>query len=280
MQQKFAICNEVFGASQDSEAWRAVCDAVAGLGYEGIEIAAFTFAPSVAEITPEERRVLRATAKDAGLEIVGLHWLLAAPPGLHIHTRDEKARRKTVDYLRRLADFAGDLDARVLTFGSPAQRRLEDGDMQGAWERTQQSLQQALPAFAARGVLLCQESLPAPECDFIQTAAQARQMVEEINHPNYRLMLDAKSLSAEAEPPAALIEKFGGNIAHFHANDANRRGPGLGDTDFYPIRAALEDVEYSGYVAVEPFDYSPDPLTVARESLRYLREVWAVGDGQ
>ncbi len=274
MKQKFAVCNELFGTQQDETKWREVCAQVADIGYEGIEVAAFTFAPSVEEISSLQRVAIRKIAEDAGLEIIGLHWLLAAPPGLQIHTRDEAVRQRTVDYLRKLAEFAHDLGAHVLTFGSPAQRRLEDDDFAGAWDRTQQSFREALPTFSDAAVLLCQESLPAPECDFIQTAAQAQQMVEEINHPNFRLMLDAKSMSAEEKTPAQIIEEFGGDIAHFHANDANLRGPGMGDTDFRPMRAALESKNYEGWVSVEPFDYAPDPATVARESLRYLREVW------
>src|SRR5205823_12197888 len=133
---------------------------------------------------------IRRIAGDAGLEIVGLHWLLASPKGLHIHTRDDATRRRTVDYLRTLVDFAGDIGARVMVFGSPAQRRLEDGDRKGAWERTQDSYRQVLPLLAARGVLLCQESLPAPASDFIMTAAEAAQMARELDHPNFRLMRD------------------------------------------------------------------------------------------
>lgn len=269
--QKFAICNETFG----DWPWERVCRLLSDLGYDGVEIAPFTFGPSVTEVSPERRREIRQVAADAGLEIVGLHWLLASPKGLHIHTQDAAVRQRTVDYLRALVEFAGDLGAPVMIFGSPAQRRLEDGDVQGAWERTQDSFRQVLPTLSERNVTLCQESLPAPEADFIQTAAEAARMVREIDHPHFRLMLDVKSMCSEAQPPAEIIRQWAPLVEHFHANDANRRGPGFGDTDFRPIAAALREVGYRRYVSVEVFDYSPDPETIARESLRHLREVFA-----
>jgi len=124
-------------------------------------------------------------------------------------------------------------------------------------------------------VILCQEALPPPEADFITTAAEAADLVRSVAHPNFRLMLDVKSMCAEERPPAAIIREFAPLVEHFHANDANRRGPGFGDTDFRPIAAALREVGYPHWVSVEVFDYTPDPETIARESLRYLREVWA-----
>ena len=271
MKQRFAICNETFG----DWPWPRVCETVAALGYEGIEIAPFTFGTTVDEVSAAQRAEIRRVAVDSGLEIVGLHWLLLTPPGLHLHSIDEPARLRTVDYLRKLIDFAGDVDASVMVLGSPKQRRLENDDFDGAWKRTRDSLTQLLPLLEARGVLLCQESLPAPDCDFIQTAAEAVRMIEEIGQANYRLMLDTRSMSHESRPMADLIRDHCSLLHHVHANDANGRGPGFGDTDFAPVAEALRECEYTGYVSVEVFDYLPDPETIARESIRYLREIFA-----
>lgn len=272
---RFAICNEVFGARQNLDDWRRICKFVASCGFTGIEVAPFTFAASVDALDSAARRDLRSIAHDCGLEICALHWLLVSPPGLHLHTKDNAVRLRTRDYLQSLVDFASDIGAPVMVLGSNRQRFLEAGDYDGAWKRTIETLSALTPHLAARDVILCPEALPAPDCDFLQTAAETTQLVAQINHPQIRLMLDAKSLSAETAPPPDTIRTFGREIKHFHANDANRRAPGYGDTDFVSIAEALREVAYEGWVSIEPFDYWPDSQTLARESLAHLKNAFA-----
>jgi sugar phosphate isomerase/epimerase len=266
---RYAICNETF------EGWdhEHICRTVAGLGYQGLEIAPFTLAPRVTDLSSECRRDFRRKAEDHGLTLIGLHWLLARTEGLHLTSADPAVRRATATYLVELARFCHDLGGTVLVFGSPAQRRIPAGATRAqAADFAVDTFRQARAGIADQGVRLCLEPLSPPEADFLNTAAEAVALLDRIDHPAFVLHLDVKAMATEDEPAPDLIRRHAGRLGHFHANDPNRRGPGFGATDFIPICRALRESGYDGWVSVEVFDYSPGPETIARESIRYLRQ--------
>ncbi len=265
---KFAICNETFQGWE----WGRTCEYVAAAGYDGIEIAPFTLAEDVRSLDSAARRTIRDTAESSGLPIVGLHWLLVSPKGLSLTCADKSVRRETSDYLLALTDLCGDLGGKIMVLGSPAQRRIPDGETaENAADRFLAAVRPALDRAAERGIKICLEPLPAPEANFLMTLAEARMLIGQLNHPAAATIFDVKSACSEGEPLGDLVEEFAPYIAHVHANDANRRGPGFGDTDFKPVLAALKSTGHDGFVSVEVFDYSPDPETIATESLRYLK---------
>ena len=273
---RYAICNETF------EGWdhRRVCEFVAGLGYRGLEIAPFTLAGRVTDVSPERRRELRRQAEDCGLTLFGLHWLLARTEGLMLTSPDTAVRQATADYLAALARCCADLGGDVLVFGSPAQRRVPDGKTRAeAVDYAVDSFRRARGPIADAGVRLCLEPLAAPEADFINTCAEAVEILDRIGDPHFLLHLDVKAMSSEETPIPELIRRHAGRTGHFHANDANRRGPGFGAVDFVPIFRALRQSGYNGWVSVEVFDYTPNPETIARESLRYMRECETLASG-
>jgi sugar phosphate isomerase/epimerase len=265
---KFAICNELF------EGWdfARVCRFVKTVGYEGLELAPFTL-PPLSEFTRAARRDLRRKADDAGLDIVGLHWLLARTSGLHLTSGDAAVRRRTRDHLIALTEACADLGGSVMVFGSPAQRSVPAGvTMAEATRFAVEIIQQLTPSLDAFGVSLCLEPLAREETDFINACDDAVQLIEMIGHPRVMLHLDVKAMSSEPTPIVELIRRHGARTGHFHANDPNRRGPGFGAVDFTPVFAALREAGYNRWVSVEVFDYSPDAETIARRSLEYMKE--------
>lgn len=265
---RYAICNETF------EGWdhARVCRFVAGLGYTGLEIAPFTLAPLITDVPPQRRQELRQQAADAGVSILGLHWLLAKTTGFQVTAADAGVRERTAAYLGELAKCCHDLGGNIMVFGSPMQRKIPPGaTVEQATDWCVDTFRRVAPALADHGVTLCLEPLAPTETEFLTTCAQACEMLDRLDHPNFALHQDVKAMASEAEPVPALIRRYAGRTRHFHANDPNRRGPGFGEVDFRPIFAALRETGYGGWVSVEVFDYSPDPETIARESIAYMR---------
>jgi sugar phosphate isomerase/epimerase len=268
---RFSICNEMF------EGWEfdRVCAAAAEAGYGGIEVAPFTLAAFANEVTSEQRRRMRESASAAGVEIVGLHWLLAKTIGFHINHPDKAVRDRTVDYMVDLTNLCADLGGEIMVFGSPKQRNVCEGlSYRQAWDHAVETFGRVVPLLEKRNVTLCLEPLSPAETDFLNTANEAAGMVRRIGSHNVRLLLDVKAMSSESKPISDIIRAHGGILRHFHANDANMRGPGFGDTDFGPIASALKDIDYAGWVSVEVFDFKPDPVTIARKSIDYMKRVF------
>ena len=266
---KFAICQELF-VDWD---WERQCQFIADVGYTGIEVAPFTQADRVTNITAEQRQTLRKQAEAAGLEVVGLHWLLAKTEGLHLTTADAGVRSNTAEYIAELGRACADLGGDVLVFGSPQQRDLEAGmSREQGMANAAEVFRKAMPVLSDRNVKLCMEPLTPKETNFITTCADAVELMGLVDHPNFILHQDVKAMLSESDSIPDLIRRHANVTGHFHVNDSNLLGPGMGETDFAPIFEALLEIKYEGWVSVEVFDYKPGAELIARESFRYMQE--------
>ena len=269
---KFAICNEIY------QGWK-IDDTLAHaarLGYAGLEIAPFTLANSVGEISTAERQRIRDLAARHQIAIAGLHWLLVKPEGLYLNHTDAGIRARTAKYFVELVDCCADFGGTIMVVGSPKQRNVLEGvSQQQAWDWTAATFRDAVKRAEDRGVTICFEPLAPAETNFINTAAEAIEFVKPFNTPAFNIILDVKAMSSEAKPIPQIIRESWPHFAHFHANDKNLKGPGFGEVDFKPIAAALREVGYEGYVSVEVFKFEEGAETIAGKSLDYLRKTFA-----
>jgi sugar phosphate isomerase/epimerase len=269
---RFAICNETFQDWPFDKAFRYAAE----LGYTGLEIAPFTINVNAYDISPDQRVAVRRQADDAGLEIIGLHWLLAKTTGYYLTTPDDAVRSKTAEYLGELARLCRDLGGDVMVLGSPAQRNLLPGvSHEQAMDLAADCLRRAMPTLEACGVTLAVEPLGPKDGTFLLTADLGRQLCGMVGSPHCRLHLDCKAMASETKPIPQIIRENARLLEHFHANDPNLRGPGMGELDFLPIFQTLAEIDYRGWVSVEVFDYSPGVESLASESIQYMRDCLA-----
>jgi sugar phosphate isomerase/epimerase len=270
---KYAMCNE----SMAELSWAEQCRIISDAGYRGIEIAAFTLVnEGVQEISLEERKEMVSVMKGAGLECVGLHWLLAPPPkGLHFTTPDAGIRRKTVAYLDTLIDFCGDLGGSFMIFGSPKQRDARDISIEQAKKYFAEGLLAVADHAQQRGIKILVEPLGKRTTDVVNTMAEASQLVEQVNHPAIQMMFDFNNTVDETKPFDVLLKKYYKNIHHVHVQEMGGKhlSTGTAVNDYVKAFQVLKDMQYNHWISLEVFDFSPGGKTIAVESMKILQQI-------
>lgn len=265
---RFAICNETY----QGWSFEKTCEDAAACGYHALELAPFTLKDDPRDLTDADALSLCATAKSFGLEILGLHWLLTKPAWFHITTPDALVRRETVRFARHLVRICATAGGRIMVWGSPKARSVQpDWNYEEAFQRAADTIRQVAETAGQYGVILAMEPLGRKETNFLNTAAETIRLCKVVDHPACRLHLDVKAMSDEEKPIPDIIRDSRDWFVHFHTNDPNLLGPGMGEVKYEPIVAALREVGYGGFLSVEVFDYSPGPQTIARQSIDYLK---------
>ncbi|MDB5694431.1 MAG: D-tagatose 3-epimerase [Alphaproteobacteria bacterium] len=267
----FGICNEIFKGWTLEDSF----DYAAKVGYDLVEIAPFTIANDVKEISAAERIRIREAAKRSGIGISGLHWVLVQAEGMYLTHTDHAVREKTGRYFVDLVNCCADLGGNRIIVGSPKQRDVLPGvSCEQAWTWATDCFRDAVKQAEDRGVVICFEPLAPSETNFVNTAEEGIRFAGQFESPAMSIILDVKAMCSEAKPIPQIISESAGRFAYFHANDVNLKGPGFGEIDFHPIAAALREANYDGVVSVEVFKFEEGAEVIASKSIEYLRGVF------
>lgn len=215
------------------------------LGMDGIEVATFDFAsfPAVAV-----RKELAAQAMPGILcsALVG---------GMSLATEDSGLRARSLEFLQagvRTTAEAG-LDLLVGPFCSavgylPGRRRTEN-----EWKRCVEGLQELGRTCDEFGVRVAVEPLNRFETFFLNTAADARTLCEEVGHSRIGVLYDTFHGNIEEKNQAAAIRLLGDLIFHVHTCENDRGIPGSGPIDWAGVIGALKDIGYDDWLVIESF---------------------------
>ena len=126
-------------------------------------------------------------------------------------------------------------------------------DKQGDWERSVNNVRTVGKIAGDCGVEYCLEVLNRFEGYLLNTCAEAKKFVEQVDEPNVKIMLDTFHMNIEEDSMTDAILLAGDKLGHFHVGENNRRVPGRGNLPWYQIGSALRTIGYDKSVVMEPF---------------------------
>lgn len=210
-----------------------------------------------------DTHIIKSALDDNGLVCGSICAVMGPGRDLRGSHNDQQA---SLNYLNSVIDIMNELQCPVLagplysSVGRASQIPPEVYNQQ--WELVSKHLSN-LAAYAANaGVQLAIEPLNRYETDFINTTAQAMQMIKSVNSPALGVHLDSYHMNIEEKDPADAIRMAGEKLFHFHACGCDRGTPGSDHINWNTIGKALREINYQGNVVIESF--TPDVTVIAR----------------
>ena len=254
----------------------------AKMGFTAVEL-------PMTEAEPAFLEEIKAALEETGMEIT---LCAGSAPDRSLSAFDGALRRAAADYLSACLRTAKAIGAKVLCgplYGGAANRHwLTQDDARREWDLAVTGLSALASQAEDAGCVLALEPLHRYRTSMINTAAQALQLVHEINHSAVGVHFDTFHANIEERDVAAALRSIldAGKLYHFHACGNDRGAPGTGHLPWAELFTALRRSGYPGHVTMETFrpggldaPWHPaedDPNTVARMGIAYLMQ-WFAG---
>jgi D-psicose/D-tagatose/L-ribulose 3-epimerase len=237
-------------------------DQIKHWGYEGVEIPVF-------DLNVNKFKRLGAALDSTGLQRTAV---TVSTPEANPIGETVKIRKAAVDRLKQVIDLCHTAGATKLCgpFHSALGQFTGKGPTADEWSRAKEVLSQVADHAKKAGITLVLEYLNRFECYFLTCAADCARFVNEVNHPNLRMMYDTFHANIEEKCPAAAIKTCAPVMVHVHISESDRSTPGEGNVDWDTTFAALKSVNYEGWLMVEAFGLALPDLAAATKIWRKM----------
>ncbi|MEP6736296.1 MAG: sugar phosphate isomerase/epimerase family protein [Chryseolinea sp.] len=220
---------------------------IRAMGFDAVEIA-------VEYPEKIDASAVRQALKDCELKAIVCG---AFGPGRDLTHEDIEVHRSTLNYIEKCFElcnawdagfFAGPMYSAVgkARMVSPEQRKIE-------WERAVKNLYKVCETARQRGLLIALEPLNRFESDLVNTAEDVMRLVNDINHPAAKVLLDGFHMSIEEKDIEKAIVSVGEKLIHVQVSENHRGIPGTGQTTWSSFKKGLQNINYQGVVSIESF---------------------------
>ncbi len=191
-------------------------------------------------------------------------------PGSMKSVGPDAVHPEILDYMETAFRRSQKAGVEHIVFGSGGSRSIPEGfSPKEARRQFVELCSRMAPVAAKYNVVVVLEPLNTRECNFINSVIEGGEIVEEVNHPNFRLLADIYHMLMDGEGPESIV-KYGHLIHHTHiAEKEGRAAPGTHNEDFTPYLQALKNANYRGRMSIESrWEDFETQLPVAMNALR------------
>jgi len=258
---KFGVNTFIWSGSFDKSNIPLLAD-IKAHGFDGAELPLF------------DPAAFQAAELRRGLEQNGLECTICSvlTGGTNIISGDAAVRAKTRTHMENIIKAGAEVGAKTIAGPLyspvgylPGRRRTAD-----EWKWAVDCYQSLGPVLSEYNVTIAIEPLNRFETYFLNTAADAVKLCDEINHPNVGVLFDTFHANIEEKDIGQAYRSIGKHLKHVHTCENDRGIPGSGHVEWPGVFAALRDMKYDGWLTIESFGFAIGEISAAAAIWRDL----------
>lgn len=247
--------NVFLWSGQTDETLFPVLEKIKGWGYDGAEFPFF-------HTNEDAYKKVRAKLAELGLEATGC---TVCTPEANLISDDAGVRAAGIQHIKDMLRMCNALGAEVLCgpLAPPLGQLVGRGRTRDEWKRAVAGLREIGPYAQEMGVTIAMEAINRFETYFINTAADLRALIAEVDHPSIRLMFDTFHANIEEKSIYEAVKSCGEYLAHVHISENDRGVPGSGHIAWDEVRRGLQEIGYDRWMTIESFGQAVPEIAAA-----------------
>ena len=233
-----------------------VAKKIKAAGFDVMEIDA----GDLCNMSDAEIAALRKAVEDLGLEISVNNGTGA---DVDPSSDDPAIRAAGIAYLEKVMHQMAKLGTTTLIGGLISAWPVDwnvDHDKEKAWNNSVASLKVACKTAEELGITLHLEVLNRFESFLVNDVEEGLRFIEQVGSPNMKLLVDTFHANIEEDNVPDALRRAGKNLGHMHLGEANRKLPGLGSLPWKEMGEVLRELDFKGFLCIEPFMLKNGPM--------------------
>ena len=219
-------------------------------------------------------RELKSMAKEYGQEIQ-CFVASSGTYGYQVGMQQKEQAERCFEYFKNGIYAAAELGAGLMCINSGWGYRNEK--LSEAWKRSKDMLSRLADVAEKVDVVLTMESLRQAESLIVYTLEDTERMLDEIDHPNLKAMIDTTAMRVAGENMEQWFERLGDRIVNTHFVDGTPYGHlvwGDGCQNIERFLQTMKKYAYTGLLGLEitARRYYADPEAADRQNMAVLEK--------